>query len=233
MVKTNTIDNIKFGDQNITDNNQIANTFNSFFAEIGSKLASDISPTYTDPVKFIQPYGSEFTFRAITTVNLIQTIRKISLNKAPGLDKIPIKLIKLAGDAIYDSLLHIFNLVLDTGVFPDDLKLAKITTIYKEGDKAECGNYRPISVVPTVAKILEKIIYDQLSSYVNDNDIICKQQSGFRPNHSTETALLNCTDQWLHNMGKGLANGVLFLDLKKAFDTVDHSILLKNYTNML
>ena len=83
MVKTNTIDNIKFGDHNITDNNQIANTFNSFFAEIGSKLASDISPTYTDPIKFIQPYGSEFTFRAITTVNLIQTIRKISLNKAP------------------------------------------------------------------------------------------------------------------------------------------------------
>ena len=230
MVKTNTIDNIKLGDQNITDNNKIASTFNSFFAEIGSKLASDISPTYIDPIKFIQPYGSEFTFRTITTVNIIQTIRKISLNKAPGLDKIPIKLIKLAGDTIYDSLLHIFNLVLDTGVFPDDLKLAKITPIYKEGDKAECGNYRPISVVPTVAKILEKIIYDQLSSYINDNDIICKQQSGFRPNHSTETALLNCTDQWLHNMDKGLANGVLFLDFKKAFDTVDHSILLKKTT---
>ncbi len=123
---------------------------------------------------------------------LIQTIGKTNLNKAPGLDKIPIKLIKLAGDAIYDSLLHIFNLVLSTGIFPDDLKLAKIIPIHKEGDKAECGNYRPISVIPIVAKILEKIIYDQLSSYINDNDIICKQQFGFRPNHSTETALLKC-----------------------------------------
>ena len=168
MVKTNTTDNIKLGDQNITDNNKIVNTFNSFFAEIRSKLASDISPTYIDPIEFIQPYGSEFTFRTITTVNLIQTIGKISLNKAPGLDKIPIKLIKLAGDTIYDSLLHIFNLVLDTRVFPDDLKLAKITPIHK-GDKAECGNYRPISVVPTVAKILK------LSLYINDNDIICKR----------------------------------------------------------
>ena len=81
-VKTNTIDNIKLGDQNITDNNKIANTFDSFFAEIGSKLASDISPTYIDPIKFIQPYGYEFIFRTITTVNLIQTIGKISLNKA-------------------------------------------------------------------------------------------------------------------------------------------------------
>ena len=79
-----------------------------------------------------------------------------------------------------------------------------------------------IRVIPAVAKILEKIIYDHLSSYINKNDIICKQQSGFRPNDSTETALLNCTNQWLLNMDKGVINGVLFLDFKKAFDTVDH-----------
>ncbi|CAB3994109.1 RNA-directed DNA polymerase from mobile element jockey [Paramuricea clavata] len=205
----------------------IANTINNYFVEIGPKLASVISPTDIDPIQPIQPCRCEFNLRAITTTELIQTIGKTNLNKAPGLDKIPIKLIKLAGDAIHDYLLHIFNLVLGTGIFPDDLKLAKIIPIHKEGDKAECGNYRPISVIPTVAKILEKIIYDQLSSYINDNDIICKQQFGFRPNHSTETALLKCTDQWLLNMDKGMANGVLFLNLKKAFDTVDHSILLQ------
>ena len=226
-VKNQTINNIKLGDQNITGDINIANTINNYFAEIGPKLASVIPPTDIDPTKLIQPCSSEFNLRTITTTELIQTIGKTNLNKAPGLDKIPIKLIKLAGDAIYDSLLHIFNLVLSTGIFPDDLKLAKIIPIHKEGDKAECGNYRPISVIPIVAKILEKIIYDQLSSYINDNDIICKQQFGFRPNHSTETALLKCTDQWLHNMDKGMANGVLFLDLKKAFDTVDHSILLQ------
>ncbi|CAB3997753.1 Hypothetical predicted protein [Paramuricea clavata] len=226
-VKTQTINNIKFGDQNITGDINIANTINNYFVEIGPKLASVISPTDIDPIQPIQPCRSEFNLRTITTTELIQKIGKTNLNKAPGLDKMPIKLIKLAGDAIHDSLLHIFNLVLGTGIFPDDLKLAKIIPIHKEGDKAECGNYRPISVIPTVAKILEKIIYNQLSSYINDKDIICKQQFGFRPNHSTETALLKCTDQWLLNMDKGMANGVLFLDLKKAFDTVDHSILLQ------
>ena len=142
--KTNSINNIKTGDQNITDDVDIANTFNNFFVEIGPKLASDIPPTDTDPIQFIQPCRLEFNLSRISKTNLSQIIGKINLNKAPGLDKIPNKLIKLAGEAIYDSFLYIFNLVLDTGVFPDDLKLAKITPIYK-GDKTKCGNFRPIS----------------------------------------------------------------------------------------
>ncbi len=134
----------------------------------------------------------------------------------PGLDKIT-----------NDSLLHIFNLILDTGIFPEDLKLTRVTPIHKEGDKSKCGNYRPISVIPALAKILEKLICEQINSYIHNNNIICEQQSGFRPGHSTETALLNCTNQWLLNMDKGLINGVLFLDFKKVFDTVDHCILLQ------
>ena len=164
--------------------------------------------------------------KTIAKIDLIQIIGKIKRNKAPGLDRKTNKLIKVAGEAIHDSLLHIFNLVLQTGIFPDKLKLSKITPVHKEGDKAECGNYRPISVIPAVSKILEKILYDQLNSYINKNNIICPQQSGFRQNHSTETALLKCTNHWLLSMNKGMFNGVLFLDFKKAFDTVDHSILL-------
>ena len=74
---------------------------------------------------------------------------------------------------------------------------------------------------------LGKNYYNQLSLYINENNIICEQQSGLRPNHSTETALLNCTNQWLLNMDQGLINGLHFLDFKKAFDTVDHRILLR------
>ena len=153
-------------------------------------------------------------------------LQSLKLSKASGLDKISNKLLKAAGYTINESLLYIFNLVLPTGVFPDELKMAKVTPIYKEGDKSNCGNYRPISVLPAIAKILEKLICDQLGEFLNENNIISKQQSGFRKRHSTETSLLQTTDKWLMNIAKGLINGERLLDIKKAFDTVDHQILL-------
>ncbi|CAB4037501.1 Hypothetical predicted protein, partial [Paramuricea clavata] len=100
-----------------------------------------------------------------------------------------------------------------------DWKVAKVTPIYKSGEKSDCGNYRPISVISTIAKIFEKIVYTQILDYLNENCIISPNQSGFRSLHSTETALLSLTNEWLINMDQGLINGVLFLDLKKAFDT--------------
>ena len=116
---------------------------------------------------------------------------------------------------------------MNTGIFPDEMKLAKVTPIYKTWDKADCGNYRLISVISAVAKTLEKIIYIQLSVFLNDNAIISKQQSSFHPQlHPTETTILQSTNQCLVNMEDGLINGFLYLDLKKAFDTVDHKILL-------
>ena len=99
--------------------------------------------------------------------------------------------------------------------------MAKISPIFKDGTKNDCGNYRPISVISTVAKLFEGIVYHQLRSFIAANNILIDQQSGFRPKHSTETALISSTNEWLLNMDKGFVNGVLFLDLKKAFDTVN------------
>ena len=115
---------------------------------------------------------------------------------------------------------------LQTTIFPDDWKLAKVAPVFKDGNKNDCGNYRPISVISVVAKIFEKLVYQQLKSFMTINNILVEQQSGFRAQHSTETTLLSSTNEWLYNMDKGLFTGVLFLDLKKAFDTVDHVILL-------
>ena len=124
-------------------------------------------------------------------------------------------------------LMNIFNTSLQRAIFPNDWKLAKVTPIFKEGSKADCGNYRPISVISAVAKLFEKLVYQQLSSFLRLNGILVEQQSGFRYQHSTETALLSSTNEWLFKMDRGLLSGVLFLDLKKAFQYCrpSHSII--------
>ena len=111
---------------------------------------------------------------------------------------------------------YLFNSSLRTGIFPDDWKLAKVTPIYKSGEKSDRSNYRPISVITAIAKVFEKLVYKQVTVYLEVNNIISTNQSGFRSRHSTETALLNCTNLWLVNMDNNLINGVLFLDLKKS-----------------
>jgi len=117
---------------------------------------------------------------------------------------------------------------LRTGIFPNEWKNARVTPVYKNsGKRNDPSNYRPISVISVVAKVFERIIYDQLYDYLlNNNDLLSTHQSGFRAVHSTVTTLLEATDSWALNIDRGLINVVVFLDLKKAFDTVDHEILL-------
>ena len=114
-----------------------------------------------------------------------------------------------------------------TGIFPDEWKSARVTPLYKNsGKRNDPTNYRPISVIPVVAKVFERVVYDQLYYYLTKNCILSRYQSGFRSLHSTVTALLEATDSWAMNIDRGFVNAVVFLDLKKAFDTVDHNILL-------
>ena len=180
--KITSINNLKAGTKNITGEENISNAFNNFFVEIGPKLVANIPPSDTDPIEYVRPCHTKFNYTAITKTVQATTINQIHPNKAPG-------------NVIYDSLLHIFNLILDTGIFLEDLKLTRVTPIHKEGGKSECGNYRPTSVIPALAKILEKLICEQINLHINNNNIICEQQPGFSPGHSTETALLYCTNQ--------------------------------------
>lgn len=224
--KCTTITEVIVNCNKVSGDKNIADEFNNFFTTIGPQLAENISPNDLDPLYCVAPESKVFEFRNISYVDVERVINKTNASKSPGLDKISNKLLKSAGNAIIDSLVYIFNLSINNGIFPEEMKLAKVTPIYKSGEKTDCDNYRPISVISAVAKIFEKIIYIQFNDYLNNNQIISKHQSGFRTQHSTETTLLHTTNQCLVNMDKGLINGILFLDLKKAFDTVDHKILV-------
>ena len=111
-------------------------------------------------------------------------------------------------------------------IFPDDFKVGRVAHIFKSGDKQDLNNYRSILVLPTIARIFEKLLYDQLYKYFTDNEILGKTRWGFRSLHSTALAFTNCTSDWLVNIDRVNVNTVVFLDIKKAFDTFDHSVLL-------
>ena len=152
------------------------------------------------------------------------------MNQKPTTDEtdmIPSKLLKMAVSIVAPSLTAIFTKSIITGIYPIEWKTARVTPVFKKGVKSDLNNYRPISVIPAVSKVFEKIVYDQLYQYLNDNKLLSSCQSGFRSFHSTLTALLEATNSWSVNIDNGFLNGVLFIDLKKAFDTIDHEITLR------
>ena len=117
------------------------------------------------------------------------------------------------------------------GIFPDDFKMAGVTPIFKEGEKGDVSNYRPISILCTVARGFEKFLYNQLHQYLVQHNVLCSNPWGFRSLHSTALALIDCTDNWKLNIDKGKLNSTILLDIKKAFDTIDHDILLQKLSH--
>ena len=155
------------------------------------------------------------------------TLRNLKVNKSTGLDRIPARILKLASDIIAPSLTFIFNLSLATGICIDDWKRARVTPIYKSEDKMKCENYRPISILPIISQVFEREVFRQVYQYLSENSLLSRFQSGFRPKYSTLSVLIQMYDEWFQNMDDGNSNCVVFLDVQKAFDSINHEILLR------
>ena len=223
----------------ITSNDmETANELNSFFTSIGKDLAAKFdnckngntcsSNNSNCSINVGDTQGQDhFNFDVVTPDFVFDQICSISNNKSTGIGNDCIKLLKLAAPVICHPLAYICNLSIHTSVFPNEWKKAKVTPIFKDGDKTDVSNYRPISVLPILSKILERSVHDQLYNYLTCNNLLHPCQSGFRSKHSTNTALLDVTDHILNSMNNGMVTASIFLDLKKAFDTVDHDILIK------
>lgn len=215
-------------DNGITINDkETADQFNEFFTSIGNKLAKQFGNINSKPKSCNNTNSKYNYFDCITPEFVFDEICKMSNNKSSGIGNFNVKLLKLAAPIICHSLAYICNLSLQTSVFPHDWKRAKVTPIYKDGDKADVSNYRPISVLPIISKIIERAVHNQLYNFFTKNNILNECQSGFRSNHSTTTTLLDVSDFILNNINQGKITGALFLDLKKAFDTVNHSLLIQ------
>jgi len=152
-------------------------------------------------------------------------------NKSTGLDGIGPKILKICGDSIVTPITFIINKCISEGVFPDSFKTASVIPLHKNGSKLDPNNNRPISILPTLSKIFERHISTQLLSFLTKHNVIESNQSGFRKSHSCCTALIYLINKWLKDVDDGKYVGAVFLDLKKAFDLVDHDVLdLHNFS---
>ena len=180
---------------------------------------------------YLEPTHSIFSLKTPTVDTVYKLLTKIDEKKSVGLDNIPNKLLKIAADVIAPSLTAIFTAPINTGIFPQEWKESRVSPVHKSGARNDPSNYRSISVIPVIAKIFGKIVYEQLYEYFNNYNLLTTCQSGFRSLHSTLTAFVEATNSWSVNIDSGLVNGVVFIDLKKAFDTIDHNIILKKLGN--
>ena len=222
------INEIEYNGQKSENQTDVAEMLNSFFTEIGPNLSRHVTEVDNSFAEFLSETDKDFMFEKTTSTHVFSLPSKLCRSKATGLDNISAKLLRECPDLLAESLTIIFNQSLITGIFPNEWKSARVTPLYKNsGKRTEPTNYRPISVIPVVAKVFERIIYDQIYKYLTRNSLLTRHQSGFRSLHSKVTALLEATDSWALNSDRGFVNAVVFLDLKKAFDTVDHEILLR------
>ena len=219
---------LDIGGKKLTKEGDIVEALNHHFVSVGPKLASKIEQNANDDP--LQHINNEPTTMRLTPVDdnyVPKAIKQLKNGKAPGPDKIPIILIKDAVDLISKPLTLIFNSSLWKGIFPDVWKLARVTPIFKSGSKSVANNYRPISVISVFSRILERIVHDQVYEYLKVNKVLTMSQSAFQKLCSTIPSLIDSTDYWYENIDHKQLNLAIFLDLKKAFDTVDHKILLE------
>ena len=165
-------------------------------------------------------------FNLVDENTILSTINRLKNKSSHGFDNISNILIKKAKHVLVKPLTLLINQTLTTGEFPNELKISKVKPLFKTGDTLQINNYRPISLLPSVSKICEYIIFDQLLDYMETNQLLSLQQFGFRRGYSTELAALRLTDHLTKEMDNFRMPVNVFLDLSKAFDTLDHEILL-------
>ena len=225
---------LKIDDELSFDKLKVAEKFNSFYTTVASKLVEKLPQSFNKFGKnFVESFyrnkcvfPNSYSFSIVSENKVLKYLNSLGINKATGLDGIPSRFVRDGALIIACPLTHVINLSLIQGVVPDDLKSARVVPLFKKNDKTEVGNYRPVSILTIISKVFERVVYDQVESYLDQKKLLYKFQSGFRCRYSTDTCLTHLTHFIKFQMDQGNFVGMVLLDLQKAFDTVDHGILL-------
>lgn len=206
------------------------NHFNDFFSNITDHIVCKVPNSDTDPLTFlnnvIKP-NSAFSFREVSFNNVRDVLNQLSNKRSRDIYGLNVRLLRSVKNEILAPLTKLINLCLERGVFPDVLKAACVVPVFKKGNPGQPENYRPISLLPVVSKVLEKCMVIQMVDFFNTENIFSPCQFGFRKGRSTVQGIVDLVSAILDAFHNKQYDPVLFLDLSKAFDCVDHGILLR------
>ena len=221
---------------NLINNQQlIANGFNTYFLTVVGNITSNLkndktSVQYNNPVNYLYKNFKlpcpDMKTNYTTPREIEKIIQSLKAKNSHGYDGIPTKILKISTPFITSPLTYICNKSLSSGIFPSRSKFSEIIPVHKKGNRMDITNFRPISLLTSFSKILEKVIYARLYQHIDQNNILATEQFGFRNNSSTEKASFHLINEVLLEINNKLAVGGLFCDLEKAYDSVNHDILL-------
>ena len=220
---------IKLNNQSITNPKHIADTFNNFFVNIGKNLNESITRKTHYGDYLTRNVQNSMFINPIDPNNLIKTAKTLKPKLSSGYDNISNKLLLHIIEDIAEPFTHIVNLSFSSGIVPANMKIAKVIPIHKSGDPASLNQYRPISLLPVFSKLTEKLMYNQIMSFIERNNILYKHQYGFRKKHTTTHPILHLLNHIADctNKPHPELTMAIFIDLKKAFDTISHDILVQ------
>jgi hypothetical protein len=226
---------IEVNGNTINSPQDIANEFNSFFVTAGKNISDSVPLSNRTPESYF-PHTDEpppeFNLGNINAQHVRDIVKSFSSKQSADIDGLSLKLLKFVSNEVCIPLAHIFDLSFTTGIFPSKLKTNRTVPIFKAGDPSACDNYRPISLIPTLSKILEKIVAINLTNHLQLNNLLHRNQFGFQRNTSTEHNLLKVFNFIGDSLNRGNYCVGVFLDLRKAFDTCSHEILLKKLSKL-
>ena len=234
--KSSNIQEVKINNTIISDPVEMANSFNTFFSEIGENISTSIPETRAKPENFNNEEENhniyDFSFSVVTPDMLFKAISSLESKSSLDIDNLNTKVLKKVAPHIIKPLTHICNLSIGNGKFPSKLKVSRTVPVFKAGHEDNVSNYRPISCLPVLSKIIERLVCDQLLAYLISHKLLYRYQFGFQKKNSTFHPLIHIINYISSAFNNNEIAVAVYLDLQKAFDVVDHKILLMKLSSL-